>query len=519
MNLLKDSWIPVQRDNVAQQITFKELLCRDEPWQMSLPRDDLEMACLQLLIALVQTLFTPKDRNEWFERHDAPLSECEYDAQAERYSNWFDLDHATQPFMQTRGVEARKITPIQKLFVGLPEGDTSHAFFNLAGEVSVACGSCCAIALFNQASNAPSFGGGPGGGFKPGLRRSTPVTTIVFASRVRQIIWRNVLRQDVVDHFYPDKKTFSPNDSPVWVQPIARNTKVPVSNIGLLRGLFWQPARVELMGQSMEATCECCGANANNIYSGFRKATFGFEVDGTWLHPSSPRQLDVRNNRFSYLSFSKESPAWTQLSQYLFPLGGIGNKPGYSPALAVDQYSKLADRLDDRSITLLVGGYVNERGKTAKIAQRRHELFNLAAGWIDHADDISRIVSLGLQVKNALNAALAKLIEKVKDPNTKAKESTFSEGIRKASITRFYCQSEPLIHTQLGEMDFHEFKHAHDALAEDLSAIALEIFEQQTAPYRHRPEIYRIIALARGGLRAKLNMLTKGDRNAADGTS
>jgi hypothetical protein len=80
-------------------------------------------------------------------------------------------------------------------------------------------------------------------------------------------------------------------------------------------------------------------------------------------------------------------------------------------------------------------------------------------------------------------------------------------------IVQFYRRSEPLIHDLLREMDFNQFNAARDRLAQDLSKLALKIFEEQTAPYQHRPEIYKSIALARAGLRAKLNKL-KGDNNA-----
>jgi hypothetical protein len=62
-------------------------------------------------------------------------------------------------------------------------------------------------------------------------------------------------------------------------------------------------------------------------------------------------------------------------------------------------------------------------------------------------------------------------------------------------------------------MDFNQFNDARDKLAQDLGKLALDVFEEQTAPYQHRPEIYKSIALARTGLRTKLNKL-KGDDNA-----
>ena len=106
MNLLFDLWIPVQKDNTHRHITLKELLCHEENWMVSLPRDDLEMACLQLLVALTQALFTPKDFDEWRNHQDVPLSEAEYNQQAQRYKDWFDLSHEQYPFMQTRSVDS-----------------------------------------------------------------------------------------------------------------------------------------------------------------------------------------------------------------------------------------------------------------------------------------------------------------------------------------------------------------------------------------------------------------------------
>ena len=53
MNLLEDAWIPVRADGGAgafRLLTYQELLCEPGNWQVSLPRDDLELACVQLLV-------------------------------------------------------------------------------------------------------------------------------------------------------------------------------------------------------------------------------------------------------------------------------------------------------------------------------------------------------------------------------------------------------------------------------------------------------------------------------------
>jgi CRISPR system Cascade subunit CasA len=109
----------------------------------------------------------------------------------EPFCCWFVLDHQQYPFMQTRRVKAKEITPIQKFFIGLPEGN-NHALFNDKGEIDAVCASCSAIALFNQASNCPSFGGG----FKANLRGSAPNTTFAAGDHLRETLWFNVLSQD-----------------------------------------------------------------------------------------------------------------------------------------------------------------------------------------------------------------------------------------------------------------------------------------------------------------------------------
>src|SRR5699024_1692122 len=108
MNLVNDPFIPVQN---GQLITLQQLLCSDAIFVLTLPRDDFELACLQLLIALTQTLFMPKDESQWLHYLATPISDTEYHQQAEQYQDWFDLNHPTHPFMQIRGVQAKEITP------------------------------------------------------------------------------------------------------------------------------------------------------------------------------------------------------------------------------------------------------------------------------------------------------------------------------------------------------------------------------------------------------------------------
>ncbi|MCV5497829.1 type I-E CRISPR-associated protein Cse1/CasA, partial [Escherichia coli] len=56
MNLLIDNWIPVRPRNggKVQIINLQSLYCSRDQWRLSLPRDDMELAALALLVCIGQ---------------------------------------------------------------------------------------------------------------------------------------------------------------------------------------------------------------------------------------------------------------------------------------------------------------------------------------------------------------------------------------------------------------------------------------------------------------------------------
>lgn len=176
MNLLIDNWIPVRPRNggKVQIINLQSLYCSRDQWRLSLPRDDMELAALALLVCIGQIIAPAKDDVEFRHRIMNPLTEDEFQQLIAPWIDMFYLNHAEHPFMQTKGVKANDVTPMEKLLAGV-SGATNCAFVNQPGQGEALCGGCTAIALFNQANQAPGFGGG----FKSGLRGGTPVTTFV----------------------------------------------------------------------------------------------------------------------------------------------------------------------------------------------------------------------------------------------------------------------------------------------------------------------------------------------------
>lgn len=447
MNLLTDPWIPV-RNAPSAEITLQELLCNDNSaLELDFHRDDMELAALQLAICLTQAIFTPADAAELKQRIKTPFSADEYQQACAPFAEYFDLHHPTQPFMQSRGVKAKEPTRAQKIFAGL---GANHALFNDAGEIQSAPASWIAIALFNQAVNCPSFGGG----FKGGLRGEAPLSTLIKGKSLRETLWLNVLSQDFISTSLPHTAKIE-SDLPTWVTPIKEKANIPAHTIGLLRGLFWQPAKVELLWDDA------------GLCTGFNKEKFKYDIEGFWLHPHSPHFLSKKADKQYYASFRSTAPVWTYCNQFLFEK--LPEQDGYVPALVVTQYRKLYPNAD---LQLISGGYRNNQ---ASILQRRHELLALSHGWNNNMQDFKAIIDNALDIKGRLRWALQSF--------AKADANLPKFKLDDIAEQRFYRDTEDFIHRRLRELEWNEVTAEKQNFFKELSATAKAVFKEVIRPY------------------------------------
>lgn len=496
MDLLTAPWIPARPHHgtgTLRLLTLEELLCARADNHLSLPRDDLEMACLQLLVSMVQVMLLPMDQAQLQQRAETPLTPEELAEAIRPFAEWFDLEHPTQPFMQMRGVKAAEVTPIQKLLIGLPEGN-NHAFFNEVGEVGRVGGAVAAIALFNQAVNSPSFGGG----FKGGLRGGAPITTLVSGPDLRATIWRNVVTLDNLRNYLPGYQPDFTKDRPTWIDPIREKQTIRTHEIGLARGLFWQPAHVELIRADAEAPCDVLGGEAGPVYAGFRKEKFNFTVEGLWAHPHGARvtQKKAGTQEEKFASFTTTAPAWTHLATFVVPQPVVGNAAEGSVPAAPVQYA--AENFGGR-LNLLVGGY---RTKQASVLERRHEFFNLAEGWDeDGRGRVKQLVQLGLDAKKILRGRLYYAVQ----GDAKKGMKGLGVALHETGDKLFYARTEALFHETLREkLSVKEWKAGRANFVSQLTQACKDIYQELTAPYQHKPELIPIIAWAKRSLNHEL---------------
>jgi CRISPR system Cascade subunit CasA len=488
-NLLTSSWIPVQQQGSYQKIGLQQLLCGEAEGELCLPRDDMELACLQLLCVITQVLFTPKDKKELGRFVQQALTPDIYAEACKNKMDWFDLDHPQTPFMQIRGVDAKEPTPMDKLLAGVADG-TNKTFVNPPGLGDALCGGCAAIALFNVANNAPSMGGG----FKGSLRGSTPITVLIKGKDLRQTLWLNVLTEETAESVMPWYQATN-NQRPNYLDTVKAGDKFPASAIGLARGLLWQPAHFELLPTQKTGICSCCGCD-ESVYRGFKKAKFNYTVEGVWPHPLSSRTFTVKKGEKEerFPSFTTTAPTWTHLSKLV--VDQLDDKQGQQAAPVLQQARTF---MTVNKIQLIIGGYRNNQ---ATVLERRHELFSLAQGWAEHGLVIHKIIKGGLAYKSALRKALYLFAVGVKD-------KVHGSGVNLCDPVEanYYQQTENLLQETFASVNFAEPDSTLQALNRKLKTVVIDLFEQTTNPYRQEPKMLKALALARRSLHKSLKEL------------
>ncbi|MDO9169177.1 MAG: type I-E CRISPR-associated protein Cse1/CasA [Methylobacter sp.] len=503
MNLLIDKWIPVSLNGVSQRISLKQLLCdkQEQNWHIAVLRDDMDFAALQLLVCLVQVVLMPEDAKALKKRWSEPMSEADYEQAIQPFIDCFDLLHPDTPFMQTASVTPEKgnknWASLQKLFVGLPEktstSASSNGFFNTPDEIQAVHLGDATIALFQQATNGFSLGGAA---FSVGLKGSMPLTTLVLSENLRKTIWTNILSKAFLLETAPELLN-ADIQQPTWVIAPHSIKQENALHIGLLRGLFWQPAKIKL--------------DVNNGFAtGFFKNTGMCSVPGFWQHPHTPidmLRLHTGNAKEKpFLSARNDLPLWGQMLNFFYSQKQVNlvdaQQEGTSCALVVQQYQDNST-WRGKGIKLAIGGYV-KGGSAESLAGRRHETYSLATDWENKSAEIDRLIIMGLDVYKKLNTAMNKFAFIAIDKGTlKAKESGFKKAVKGKAKQAYFDNSESVMHSILRKLAWGDIA----TYQKQFTDLARTIFEQIMAPYEHDPKMLQAIIESRAMLNNMLNKM------------
>ncbi len=477
MNLLLDKWIPGE----SGQLCLEDILSNETEYFISCHRDDMELGTLALIICLVQTIFCPQDTKQLKQRISTPLTPKEYTKAIKPYLDWFDTNHLQYPFMQVRSLH-KNPSSIQKLFNGLPCG-SNHTWLRRESKIARACESCLAIMIFNQASNTPSFGGG----FKYPLRGGSPITTFVKVGNLRNTVWRNILTKEFCQAYFSP----SVNNFPTWVSPLEHKQEIKASEIGLLRGLFWQPIQMMVDWQRGDITCDSCQQPTSVYGENFSKEKLEYKLAGLWPHPHSPTNTFLKKEDKSLVtvasSFNNSAPGWTYLPNFLRE-ATKNDQQGYQPALVVKHYLQTFEAALE-SVSIVFGGYINNQ---AAIIERRQETFDLRES-LPQLNQFNEYLELALEVKTLLRKKAFGLGKSLSDPS-----------LPDSCERRYYQYTEPLIHSLVHQFTNNSPVSKIDFLAQ-LKNICEQIFKHSFGSKAQRAEILK----SKAGLFAAISKLAQ----------
>lgn len=264
------------------------------------PRPDFKGALYQFLIGIFQTVYAPKDENEWEDRFNEPPSPDDLKKETDKISFAFDLFGEKIRFMQdvSLGKQDEKSKPIEFLFIDSPGQSTREKNIDLfvkRNTINNLCIHCSATALFTMQINAPEGGAGN----YTSLRGGGPLTSILINSSKQNSLWHevwiNVLEKNIFKSQKQEGKLYEfifP-----WVSDnfYISNSKSNTTTIDLnLLSVYWSnPRRIFLIPKNEKAICDVCANESQTIITDYKAKAQGIKYgDGGWIHPLTPYYYD-----------------------------------------------------------------------------------------------------------------------------------------------------------------------------------------------------------------------------------
>ena len=277
LNLLSDPWLPVRRDG-AQAVIRPCEIAEPSVSRLDWPRDDLNLAGIELLIGLLFLADPPWDDADWHERYDGPDPDRLQTAFAP-FAPYFELAGEGSRFLQDResfetAAKAGNIRPPDMLFLDSAGENAAKHNADLMvrrGRYPSLLLPLAAMALYTLQAFAP----GGGAGNRTSMRGGGPMVTLV---RPRDggthSLWRRVWAN------VPQGQPLSPDQAEralPWLRPTRtseRQQTVTPDMSHPAEAFFGMPRRLRLVFGGRSVT-------------GVVQQRYGTNYAG-WIHPLSP---------------------------------------------------------------------------------------------------------------------------------------------------------------------------------------------------------------------------------------
>ena len=277
LNLVTDAWIPVIRHGSPITIRPHEIAVEGVE-RLNWPRDDLNLACLELLIGLVYLADPPRDDGDWHDRYGAPRAdrlrgalEC-FGPHVELTGNGPRFLQDLEPF-EAR-VKRSAVSPPDMLFVDSAGANTARNNRDLMVKRNRYASlplPLAAMSLYTLQAFAP----GGGAGNRTSMRGGGPLVTLVKpldadTYSLWQTVWCNV----------PEGQPLAAEDAAQalpWLRPTRTSEKGQTVTPDMshdAEAFFGMPRRLRLVFENDTAT-------------GVVQRRYGTHY-ARWVHPLSP---------------------------------------------------------------------------------------------------------------------------------------------------------------------------------------------------------------------------------------
>lgn len=210
----------------------------------------------RFLTAIIQYIYSPKSSRELKELWKLKeFPEEKVDAFARQFGDRFDLFSPDKPFFQSAEAPAApekgmNIKSVANLASEIPSGTENTHYRHGVEKHQVFCPACLAECLLCL----PAFSSSGGAGIKPSINGVPPIYVIPCGENLLQsLLWSLVLPD------YQPAARSKVEDKVWWEREPIIPRSINADEVGYLHSLTFQPRRVRLYPEIVEANCTRCG--------------------------------------------------------------------------------------------------------------------------------------------------------------------------------------------------------------------------------------------------------------------
>lgn len=308
-NLLDQSWIPVRRRSGKQDwIAPHQIADRgDPPVALDTRRSDLDASLLQFLVGLLQTAYTPVDRDVWAARLDRGFDPSELQEAFSRLHRAFWLDGDGPRFLQFAQVSDGRAWGVHQLMLDAPGENAikkNSDLFVRRESIRRLSLPAAAVALIAYQTHTP----GAGSGHFTSIRGGGPLTTMLVGPTLWESVWLNVLPRRDLEKVPGDLVGRAAlEDIFPWLREDTYPAEwrrsglgVPAQTMSPLHHYWAVPGRMRLQFEETPGRCDLLGVECDRAVTSFLRAPAGLWYGPDYEHPLSPHYCSRDGDWLAY---------------------------------------------------------------------------------------------------------------------------------------------------------------------------------------------------------------------------